>query len=175
MHCIIQLLSHPACEIIEQIEFQAEYIEVSQGWLFHKISTRSFVQDQSALPHGKMSPRTYIRYDSSTPPQHFILKMLLKIPFRIQKSASSSWTCLARRRMPLKVRKLVVSGPMNSSKTSWACLHRIIASDRIASITREKQFSAAMIDEWPTVDRSLKTNHGVPNNHEQFHFDSDRV
>lgn len=50
--------------------------------------------------------------------------------------------------MPQKVRKLVVSGPKDSGKTSWACvLHRIVPSERIASITNEKQFSASMIND----------------------------
>ena len=49
--------------------------------------------------------------------------------------------------MPHKIRKLVVSGPRDSGKTSWAReLHRIIPSNRIASITKERQFSASMIN-----------------------------
>ena len=60
--------------------------------------------------------------------------------------------------MPHKVKKLVVAGPKDSEKTSWSnILHRIIPSSAIASLTKEKQFSAAMItneiqlvivDEW---------------------------
>ena len=60
--------------------------------------------------------------------------------------------------MPHKVKKLVVAGPKDSGKTSWSNIfHRIIPSSAIASLTQEKQFSAAMItnetqlvivDEW---------------------------
>ena len=48
--------------------------------------------------------------------------------------------------MPHKVKKLVVAGPKDSGKTSWLNIfHRIIPSAAIASLTKEKQFSAAMI------------------------------
>ena len=60
--------------------------------------------------------------------------------------------------MPHKVKKLVVAGPKDSGKTSWSNIfHRIIPSSAIASLTKEKQFAAAMItnktqlvivDEW---------------------------
>ena len=51
-------------------------------------------------------------------------------------------------KMPHKAKKLVVAGPKDSDKTSWAMVfHRLILSGRTASITKEKQFSAAMIDE----------------------------
>ena len=44
--------------------------------------------------------------------------------------------------------QLVVSGPKDSGKTSWACvLHRIVPSERVASITSEKQLSASMIND----------------------------
>ena len=68
--------------------------------------------------------------------------------------------------MPHKIRKLVVAGPEDSGKTSWACIfHRIIPKNKIASITGEGQFSAAMIkpdtqlviiDEWS--NRTLQSD-----------------
>ena len=61
-------------------------------------------------------------------------------------------------KMPHKVRELVVEGPNDSGKTSWASIfHRVIPQGKIASIIGERQFSAAMItkeiqlmvvDEW---------------------------
>ena len=44
--------------------------------------------------------------------------------------------------MPQKTRKLVVTGPRDSGKTSWASIfRRIIPEEYIASITNERQFS----------------------------------
>ena len=54
--------------------------------------------------------------------------------------------------MPPKVRKLVVVGPRDSGKTSWSTIfHRIISAHRIATITKENHFSAAMVDEFTQI------------------------
>ena len=148
---IIQLLSHPACEIIAQIEFHADYIEVSGGQFF-EISSRSFIDCPPMLPFGKISPRAYIPYDSTTPPRplHFKSGIENSFPDVHVRTAflNKFYQCFLGRRMPHKIRKLVVSGPRDSGKTSWACvLHRIIPSNRIASITKERQFSASMIND----------------------------
>ena len=51
------------------------------------------------------------------------------------------YQCLVADRMPQKIRKLVVVGPRDSGKTSWAAIfRRIIPLDKIASITYENQF-----------------------------------
>jgi hypothetical protein len=51
-------------------------------------------------------------------------------------------------KMPHKVRKLVAEGPKDSGKTLWASIfHCVIPQGKIASITGEQQFSAAMITE----------------------------
>lgn len=148
---IIQLLSHPACEIMTQIEFHPDYIEVSGGQFF-RISSRSFTDCAPILPFGKISPRAFIPYDSTTPPQPLHFKSGIKnsfpeLPVRTA-FLNKFYQCFLGRRMPQKIRKLVVSGPRDSGKTSWACvLHRIIPSDRIASITKERQFSASMIND----------------------------
>ena len=58
------------------------------------------------------------------------------------------YQCLMASKMPHKVRKLVVAGPKDSGKTSWASIfHRLIPAGNIASITSERQFSGAMIKE----------------------------
>ena len=50
--------------------------------------------------------------------------------------------------MPQKVKKLVVMGPKDSGKATWASVFLgIIRRKFIASITQENQFSCAMIDE----------------------------
>ena len=151
MSRIVQLLSHPGCEIISQIEFDPDYIEVSGGQFF-QISTRSFTECPPRMPLGKISPRTYIPYDSTTPPQPLYFKngIVNSFPDLAVRTAflNKFYQCFVGRRMPQKIRKLVVSGPKDSGKTSWACvLHRIVPSERVASITSEKKFSASMIND----------------------------
>ena len=64
--------------------------------------------------------------------------------------------------MPHKVCKLVVAGPRDSGKTSWSNIfhNRIILDHCIAFVTKEREFSSAMItnetqlvivDEWSTT------------------------
>ena len=169
---IIQLLSHPACEIIAQIEFHADCNEVSGGQFF-EILSRSFIDCPPMLSLGKISPRAYIPYDSTTPPRplHFKGGIENSFPDVHVRTAflNKFYQCFLGRRMPHKIRKLVVSGPRDSGKTSWECvLHWIIPSNRIASITKERQFSASMInnqtelviiDDWSgqTVDTDLSS------------------
>jgi hypothetical protein len=65
---IERILSHPACELVEQMEFDSDLIEVSEGICF-SISCRSFVPDAiSAEKIGKVSPLAFVPYRSSTPP-----------------------------------------------------------------------------------------------------------
>ena len=66
---IQKLLSHPACEIIPQIQFDLDLIEVLHGYCF-SIKSRSFIP--SPIPASnlrKLSPRAFIPYDHTTPPQ----------------------------------------------------------------------------------------------------------
>ena len=56
--------------------------------------------------------------------------------------------CLLVVRFPHKLRKLIVVGPKDSGKTTWASVFLGICPLRfVASITKEKQFSAAMIND----------------------------
>ena len=58
------------------------------------------------------------------------------------------YQCLCAGKFRHKTSKLCVVGPKDSGKTSWvAPFHGIIPIRRIATITREKQFSAQSIDE----------------------------
>ena len=58
------------------------------------------------------------------------------------------YQCLMADKMPHKVRKLVVHGPKDSGKTSWinVFLGKIPMTD-VVSITQERQFATAMIEE----------------------------
>ena len=50
--------------------------------------------------------------------------------------------------MPHKVRRLVLVGPRDSEKTTWAnVFHRVVPRECIASVTNAGQFSTAMIKE----------------------------
>ena len=159
---IEKFLTHPACEIIPQIRFDLDLIEVSHGYCF-SIKSRSFIP--CPIPStmlGKLSPRAFVPYDASTPPQlmYFqegILNSFLDDNIRTR-FLNKFYQCLLAFNMPHKVSKLVVAGPKDSGKTSWFNIfHRIVPADAIASLTKEKQFSAAMItndtqlvlvDEW---------------------------
>ena len=55
---------------------------------------------------------------------------------------------LVASKMPQKVRKLVDAGPKDSSKTFWAAIfHRLVPAEAITTITKEQQFSVAMMNE----------------------------
>ena len=147
-----RILSHPACEIVQQIEFDFDLIEVSDGFCF-SISKRKFVAN--AIPSskvGKVSPRAFVPYDCSTPPQprYFqegVLNSFDDLKERVN-FLNKFYQCLLAFKMPQKTRKLVLADPRDSGKTSWCYVfHRIIPSDCIASVTNEGQFSAAMITE----------------------------
>ena len=119
------ILSHPACEIIPQIHFDL----VSDGFCF-AISSRAFL----------------LRYFCESvynlfPHEEVCLNFLNKF-----------YQCLLAHKIPQKTRKLVVAGPQDSGKTSWAYIfHRIIPSQYIASITNKRQFSASMINDTQLV------------------------
>ena len=157
-----RVLCHQACEIVEQLTFDKDLIEVSNGKCF-SIKARGFVNCPiEECRRGKTSPRAFIRYDSSTPPEpgYFRDGILNSFPDADTrgKFLNKFYQCLMAHRFPHKVRKLVVAGPKDSGKTSWASVFwRIIPPDNIASITNEGQFSAAMltddtelvlVDEW---------------------------
>ncbi len=120
-HPIIQLLSHPACEIIRQIEFHPDYVEVS-GRKFFQLSARSFTECPPNMELGKISPRMFMPYGSTTPPQPLYFKNGVKnsFPELPERTAflNKFYQCFVGCRMPHKIRKLVVSGPKDSGKTS---------------------------------------------------------
>ena len=150
---IIKILSHQACEIIGQLKFDYGVIEVSNGH-FLQLSSRRFTSTFAgeAERDEKWSARAFVEYDpekecvdagysdgflNSLPDRQTRIEFLNKF-----------YQCLFPFKMPQETRKLVVSGPKNSGKTSWANIfHRLITPDEIASITDERQFSASMIQD----------------------------
>ncbi len=151
---IASLLSHHACEVIPQIKFDMDLIEVAEpiGMCF-KISQRSFkegcIQQEQV---GKLSPRMYAPYDSNKIPDPSYFKEAILNSFPNVKCRANFlnkfYQCLMCGKMPHKIPKLVVCGPKDSGKTSWASVFfGLIPRKFIASITQENQFSAAMINE----------------------------
>jgi hypothetical protein len=140
-----RILSHPACEMIKQIKFDLDLIEVSNGFCFF-ISKRAFMAN--AIPSskiGKLSPRAFVPFDCSTPPQprYFQEGILNSFPGEEERVnfLNKFYQCLFASKMPQKTRKLVVAGPRDSGKTSWCnVFHRIIPPECIASVTNEGQF-----------------------------------
>ena len=64
------LVCHPSCEITEQLKFDYDLIEVMspEGTCF-KITERAFISHPiEEKDIGKISPRMYVPYDSTTPP-----------------------------------------------------------------------------------------------------------
>ena len=111
---------------------------------------------------GKLSPRSFVRYDCCTPPEPLYFREGILNSFADDdvraRFLNKFYQCLLAFQMPHKVRKLVVVGPKDSGKTSWSNIfHRVIPPGYVASLAKEKQFSAAMIkndtqlvlvDEW---------------------------
>ena len=145
-----KFLGYPACEIMEQLTFNNDLIEVSNGFCFSVIQRRFIPCPLVPSMRGKISPRAFVPYDCSTPPEpgHFRYAIVnsFEDPVTRVNFLNKFYQCLLASRMPHKVRKLVVVGRRDSGKTSWAnVFHRVVPSEFIASITNERQFSAAMI------------------------------
>ena len=121
---IATLLKHPACQLIKQIEFDFDLIEVILpcGTCF-RISERKFVHepisDDDVL---KVSSRMYVPYDSSSPPnpKYFRESILNSFPEDYDRAnfLNKFYQCLMAGRMLHKVRKLVVKGPKDSGKNN---------------------------------------------------------
>jgi len=149
---LTKILGHKDCTIIRQLEFDNDLIEVEGGVVF-KISARQFLPcpiSPDSIP--KISPRSFVSYDSTTLPKagYFEDAIVNSFPHLNERVnfLNKFYQCFIAGRMPQKVRKLVVAGPRDSGKTSWAAVfHRLIPAHCIASITKERQFSASMIDE----------------------------
>ena len=149
---IENILSHPACEMIQQLRFDYNLIEVSNGFCFN-ISQRAFLShaiNESEI--GKLSPRAYVPYDCSSSPRPGYFRDGVLNSFENEEVRlnflNKFFQCLVPFKMPQKTRKLAVVGPRDSGKTAWASvLHRIVPKEYIASVTSEHQFSASMITE----------------------------
>ena len=99
-----KILSHPACEMITQIEFDLDLIEVSNGCCF-SISQRKFIPNPiPSSKIGKLSPRAFVPYDCSTPPQprYFKQGILNSFPDEAERVnfLNKFYQCLLAKKMP---------------------------------------------------------------------------
>ena len=136
------ILAHPACKMIQQLEFDYNLIEVSNGFCFN-ISQRAFVSNavnESQIV--KLSPRAYVSYDCSSAPRpgYFREGVLNSFPNEEVRLNffNRFFQCLVPFKMPQETRKLVVVGSRDSGKTAWASVfHRILPKEYIASVMSE--------------------------------------
>ncbi len=185
-----RILSHEACVVIKQLSFNLDIIEVSNGYAF-TISKRSFAQFDETNFRGS-SARAFVQHDHTSPPEPGLFKEAILNSFpnldeRVN-MLNKFYQCLVADRMPQKIRKLVLVGPRDSGKTSWAAIfRRIIPPDKIASISYDNQFSATIddetqiviIDEWsevrPNLAKSLLKSSRFINNNCPFYITTDHL
>ena len=118
---IEKFLTHPACEIIPQINFDLDLIEVSNGYCF-SIKPCSFIACPiSSSMLGKLSPRVFVPYDHTTlpEPKYFREGSLNSFPDHdvCARFLNKFYQCFSAFNMPHKVTKLVVAGPTYSIRS----------------------------------------------------------
>ena len=149
---LVKLMSNTACDLFPKISRNLDLIEVLGGKCF-KISERKFIDTPSKEDDfQKLSPRMFIEYNPDVEPEplYFREGILNSFPEEEARARflSKFYECLLAGKMPHKTRKLVLCGPKDSGKTSWVqVLLGVIPLRNIATITQEKQFSAAMMGE----------------------------
>ena len=149
---LVKLMSNTACDLFSKISRNLDLIEVLGGKCF-KISERRFID--TPLKEGnfqKLSPRMFVEYNPDVQPEPLYFKegILNSFPEEELRARflNKFYECLMAGKMPHKTRKLVLCGPKDSGKTSWVqVLLGVIPLRNVATITQEKQFSAAMMGE----------------------------
>ena len=69
MNALLRVMLNPQCEVFPQIKINFNFIEVRGGYCF-KISERKFVPCPfTSEDFRKISPRMFVAYDPSTPPE----------------------------------------------------------------------------------------------------------
>lgn len=166
LHPVASILSFKSCKIIRQLEIDYDLIEVKPYGVCFSFTKKRFLTN--AIPDGEIgiiSPRTYISYTykpNVVPlPQLFVNSLRNSLPSEDQLLLFlQKWYQLALKDLfPQKTKKLCCVGDPDSGKTSWfAPYEGIISQDKLASVTRDRHFSASMlsseteclfVDEWP--------------------------
>ena len=118
---IIEIMCHPECEVIKQIKFNWDLIEVKDGKCF-SISNRDFIECPIDLKDiGLISPRAFAPYyDSSKDPAPSYFKESIENSFPNLATQinflNKYYQCLTVNKFPHKCPKLVVAGPRDSGK-----------------------------------------------------------
>ena len=152
---VINILSHPGCQIIRQLKFDYNLIEVKPTGVCFDIAAKKFIANPiSDNAIGQESPRAFVSYtyrEGHVPdPKVFIEGIENSFPDADKRMHfyRKYYQLLCHRRFPLKTKKLCLVGDPNFGKTSWfAPFQGIIPVKAIASVTREKQFAAHTINE----------------------------
>ena len=148
---LVKLMSNTACDLFPKISRNLDLIEVLGGKCF-KISERRFID--TPLKEGdfqKLSPRMFVEYNPDVQPEPLYFKegILNSFPEEELRARflNKFYECLIGGKMPHKTRKLVLCGPKVSGKSWVQVLLGVIPLRNVATITQEKQFSAAMMGE----------------------------
>ena len=138
-----KIVSSDTCSVKEQVKFDIDLIEVSNGQLL-KISERRFTGCPILTDDiGKTSPRMFLQYNSDLPPdpKYFQECIFNSFPDKQERVnfLNQFYQCLMAGRMP---HKCLVAGPKDSGKTTWlSVLTGVISPRYIAAVVKEKQFS----------------------------------
>ena len=151
---MIEIMCHPDCELIRQIKFNWDLIEVKDGYCF-SIGRRDFIECPIEGKNvGHISPRAYAPYyDCKEEPAPLYFKQSVENSFPNLSTGvnflNKYYQCLTVNKFPHKCPKLVIAGPRDSGKSTWVSVFlpvMIIPFRYIASITKERTFSTAMIN-----------------------------
>ena len=149
---IIEIMSHQECELIPQIRFNWDLIEVKDGYCF-SISKRDFIECSiETRDIVKISPRVHAPYyNCKEETVHLYFQQSIENSFPNLSTKinflNKYYQCLTVNKFPHKCPKLVVARPRDSGKSAWASAFLSIVPFRyIASITKERTFSTAMIN-----------------------------
>ena len=120
LNTLNRLMSNPSCELFPQVRLDLDLIEVSGG-MFFQISKIKFIDGPlEAKEFPKVSPRMFVPFDAGLPPQPKYFKDAIMNSLPEDEIAASFLNkfhqCLLARRMPHKVRKLVVYEPKDSGR-----------------------------------------------------------
>ena len=120
---IIEIMSHHECELIPQIRFDWDLIEVKDGYCF-STSKRDFIECPiETRDIGKISPRVYAPYyncKEEPVPLYFQQSIENSFPNLSTKInfLNKYYQCLTVNKFPHKCPKLVVAGPRDSGKST---------------------------------------------------------
>lgn len=144
---VIKVLSNANCDFIRQIDIDYDLIEVQNEMAWH-ITRMEFVELNLC---NNVTPRAYCNYDPNSIPNACHFKSSVINSFQEPETRNlfliKWYQLLLHGKFLHKSRKLMVCGPKDSGKSTWVLpIMGIIPKDSVASLTKEKQFSCAMLN-----------------------------